>query len=83
MHNRAYTAAITILVLLWNLTPLMEIIEIFETQDHKEKIMKYVLFAGEVIIILFIIFLIIGLIFMPVYVLTARIVSKIWSMIVW
>lgn len=91
----AYTAAITILVMLWNLSPLMDgivyfvrfvldkLIEIFETQDHKEKILKSVIFAGEVIVILFILFLIMGLIFMPVYVLTARIETKIWSMIVW
>lgn len=93
--THAYTAAITILVMLWNLAPLLDgfvyfarfvvdkLIEIFETRDKKEKIMKAAVFAGEIIVILFIIFLIMGLIFMPVYVLTARIISKIWGMIAW
>ncbi|XP_057670920.1 uncharacterized protein LOC130902682 [Diorhabda carinulata] len=93
--THAYTAAITILVMLWNLAPLLDgfvyfarftvdkLIDIFETDDPKEKIIKTAVFAGEIIIILFLIFLIIGLIFMPVYVLTARIISKIWGMIGW
>ncbi|XP_018563893.1 uncharacterized protein LOC108905501 [Anoplophora glabripennis] len=93
--THAYTAAITILVMLWNLAPLLDgfvyfarfvvdkLIEIFETRDKKEKIMKAAVFAGEIIVILFIIFLIMGLIFMPVYVLTARIIGKIWGMIAW
>ncbi|XP_072386979.1 uncharacterized protein [Diabrotica undecimpunctata] len=93
--THAYTAIITILVMLWNLVPLLDgfvyfarfavdkLINIFETQDSKEKIMKMAIFAGEIIVILFIIFLIIGLIFMPVYLLVARIISKIWGMIVW
>ncbi|XP_028129410.1 uncharacterized protein LOC114325538 [Diabrotica virgifera virgifera] len=93
--THAYTAVITILVMLWNLVPLLDgfvyfarfavdkLINIFETRDSKEKIMKMAIFAGEIIVILFIIFLIIGLIFMPVYLLVARIISKIWGMIVW
>lgn len=82
-------------MMLWNLFPLLDgfvyfirffldkLIDIFETEDQKEKIMKAVIFAGEIIVILFLIFLIIGLIFMPVYALTAKIISKVWSMIAW
>ncbi|KAJ8921841.1 hypothetical protein NQ315_008473 [Exocentrus adspersus] len=93
--THAYTAAITILVMLWNLAPLLDgfvyfarflvdkLIDIFETRDKKEKIVKAALFGGQIIVILFIIFLIMGLIFMPVYVLTARIIGKIWGMIAW
>ncbi|KAJ8927365.1 hypothetical protein NQ314_020140 [Rhamnusium bicolor] len=93
--TQAYTAAITILVMLWNLAPLLDgfvyfarflldkLIDILETEDQKEKIMKAAVFAGEIIVVMFIIFLILGLIFMPVYVLTAKIISKIWGMIAW
>nr|CAH7763702.1 unnamed protein product [Callosobruchus chinensis] len=88
--THAYTAAITILVMLWNLAPLLDgfvyfarflldrLIDIVETEDPKDKIVKSVVFLVEIIIVLFIIFLIMGLIFMPVYVLSARIVSKVW-----
>ncbi|XP_023020631.1 uncharacterized protein [Leptinotarsa decemlineata] len=93
--THAYTAAITILVMLWNLAPLLDgfvyfarffldrLIQIFETQGQKEKIIRAAVFLGEILVILFLIFLIMGLIFMPVYVLAARIVSKIWGMIMW
>ncbi|KAG5875711.1 hypothetical protein JTB14_012409 [Gonioctena quinquepunctata] len=93
--TNAYTAAITILVMLWNLVPLLDgfvylarfvmdrLIDIFETQEQKEKIMKATIFLGEILVIFFLIFLMMGLILIPVYVLTARIVSKIWGMIMW
>nr|CAI5862894.1 unnamed protein product [Callosobruchus analis] len=93
--THAYTAAITILVMLWNLAPLLDgfvyfarflldrLIDIVETEDPKDKIVKSVVFLVEIIIVLFIIFLIMGLIFMPVYVLAARIVSKVWGMVAW
>lgn len=60
-----------------------KLIEIFETRDKKDKIFKVAMFLAEIIVILFIIFLIMGLIFMPVYVLAARILGKIWGMISW
>ncbi|VEN35872.1 unnamed protein product [Callosobruchus maculatus] len=93
--THAYTAAITILVMLWNLAPLLDgfvyfarflldrLIDIVETEDPKDKIVKSIVFLVEIIIVLFIIFLIMGLIFMPVYVLAARIASKVWGMISW
>nr|CAI5868511.1 unnamed protein product [Callosobruchus analis] len=59
------------------------LIDIVETEDPKDKIVKSVVFLVEIIIVLFIIFLIMGLIFMPVYVLAARIVSKVWGMVAW
>ncbi|CAH2014238.1 unnamed protein product [Acanthoscelides obtectus] len=93
--THAYTAAITILVMLWNLAPLLDgfvyfarfmldrLIDIFETEDPKDKIVKSIVFLAEIVIVMFIIFLIMGLIFMPVYVLTARIIGKVWGMVAW
>ncbi|KAL1491792.1 hypothetical protein ABEB36_012336 [Hypothenemus hampei] len=93
--TQAYTAAITILVMLWNLMPLVDgfvyfvrfvldkVIDIVQTEDNKERAIKSAILFGELTIIIFIIFLIVGLIFMPVYVLMARLFSKIFSMIAW
>lgn len=93
--TQSYTAALTILVMLWNLLPLVEgflyfarfildkLVDIIETGDPKEKAMKTIVFCGEMFVILIIIFLIVGLIFMPVYVLTARLFGKLWGMIIW
>lgn len=93
--TQAYTAAITIMVMLWNLMPLVEgliyfvrflldkAIDIVRTEDNKDRAIKSVILFGELTIIVFIVFLIFGLIFMPVYVLMARLFSKIFSMIAW
>ncbi|CAH0559622.1 unnamed protein product [Brassicogethes aeneus] len=93
--SQAYTAGLTILVMLWNLLPLVEgfvylirfildkLIDILETEEPKDKVMKTIIFCGELFLILIVIFLIVGLIFMPVYVLTAKLFGKLWGMIVW
>lgn len=93
--TQAYTAAITILVMLWNLMPLVDglvyfvrfvldkLIDIVQTEDNKDRAIKAAILFGELTIIIFIIFMIVGLIFMPVYVLMARLFSKIFSMIAW
>ncbi|CAH1104597.1 unnamed protein product [Psylliodes chrysocephalus] len=93
--THAYTAAITILVMLWNLAPLLDgfvyftrfaldkMIDILETDDPKEKALKAAMFTGEIIVICFLMFMIVGLIFLPVFVLISKIFSKIWTMISW
>ncbi|CAG9854802.1 unnamed protein product [Phyllotreta striolata] len=93
--THAYTAAITILVMLWNLAPLLDgfvyftrfaldkMIDVLETDDPKEKALKAAMFTGEIIVICFLMFMIVGLIFLPVFVLISKIFSKIWTMIAW
>ncbi|XP_048526513.1 uncharacterized protein LOC109540812 isoform X5 [Dendroctonus ponderosae] len=91
--TQAYTAAITILVMLWNLMPLVDgliyfirflldkAIDIVETEDNKDRAIKGAILFGELTIVVFIIFMIVALIFMPVYVLMARLFSKIFSIL--
>lgn len=86
-------AAITIFVMLWNLLPLAEgllifvrfvldkLIDIFETDNQKDKALKAAIFVGELIVILMIVFLIVGLIFVPVYVLTSKLFGKLIAML--
>ncbi|XP_060524328.1 uncharacterized protein LOC132700800 isoform X2 [Cylas formicarius] len=93
--SQSYTAAITILVMLWNLMPLVDgfvyfirflldkLIDILQTQDTKDRAIKTAIFVGELTVIMFLIFMIVGLIFMPVYVLMVRLFSKVFSMVVW
>ncbi|XP_030758356.1 uncharacterized protein LOC115884050 isoform X2 [Sitophilus oryzae] len=93
--TQAYTAAITILVMLWNLMPLVDglvyflrffldkVIDIVETEDNKDRAIKGAILFGELTVILFLIFLIVGLILMPVYQLMARLFSKVFSMVAW
>lgn len=59
-----------------------KVIDIVQTEDNKDRAIKGAILFGELTIVIFIIFMIIGLIFMPVYVLMARLFTKIFSMLI-
>lgn len=86
--QRAYNAGVTILVMLANLFPLLDgfvylvrflldkTLEIAQTRDRTEVILKSLLFFGELIILLLLVMMIFGLILMPVWALLGYIISK-------
>ncbi|XP_066139147.1 uncharacterized protein [Euwallacea fornicatus] len=92
--TQAYRAISTILVMLPNLIPLVDgivyfirfvldkMIDIMQTEDHKESVIKIAILLGELIIINFIIFIILNFFFVPVSVLTAKLISKLSSCLV-
>ncbi|XP_050300011.1 uncharacterized protein LOC126738627 [Anthonomus grandis grandis] len=91
--SQAYSAAITIMVMVWNLMPLVDglvyflrffldkIIDIVQTENNIDRATKIVLFFAEITVIMLLFFLIMGLIFMPVYELVVHMGRKVLSLV--
>ncbi|KAK9709981.1 hypothetical protein QE152_g26242 [Popillia japonica] len=86
--QRAYGAGVTIVIMLANLFPLLDgfvyllrflldkILEISQTKDRTEVILKSLLFLGELIILFLLVMMIFGLILMPVWALLGYVLTK-------
>ncbi|XP_022900533.2 uncharacterized protein [Onthophagus taurus] len=86
--QRAYAAGVTILLMLYNLFPLLDggvyllrfildkLLEICQTRDIAEKILKGILFLGELVVLTLLVMFIFGLIVMPVLSLASYILHK-------
>ncbi|GJQ74080.1 hypothetical protein Trydic_g19002 [Trypoxylus dichotomus] len=86
--QRAYNAGVTILMMLANLFPLLDgfvyllrflldkTLEICQTKDRTEVILKSLLFCGELIVLFLLVMMIFGLILMPVWALLGYILAK-------
>lgn len=86
--QRSYNAGVTIVIMLANLFPLLDgfvylirflldkILEISQTKDRTEVILKSLLFFGELIILFLLVMMIFGLIVMPVWALLGYVISK-------
>ncbi|KAF2879829.1 hypothetical protein ILUMI_26356 [Ignelater luminosus] len=91
--HHAYNAVITILTMLYNLLPLLEgflylarfildkLIEICRTRETGEKVLKSVIFFGEMAAIVLIVMIIFGFILLPVWCLFSTIFGKILGII--
>lgn len=89
--STTYIASITVLVILWNFSPIADglvylmkfvlenLIEISETPDEQQKIVKSIIFAGEMMCVPLIVILVVGVIFIPVYFTTIKFVNSFWS----
>ncbi|RZC42649.1 germinal-center associated nuclear protein [Asbolus verrucosus] len=92
VSSHAYNAAAIILTMLYNLLPLFEgftyllrfmldkLIDIFETSETYDKIIKTLIFMGQLVVLFFLLYFIITTLMIPILNLTVFFVNKIFSL---
>lgn len=93
LGQSAYNVTIAVLVMLYSFVPLLEgflycvrfildkLIDILESGETKDKVVKGLLFLLELLVIFFVLFLIISFIVWPVFQLTWSLFGKVWHML--